>query len=326
MTHNTWGRWGLVFFSLFFFSLYVLEIDAFARLGGGRSSGGFRSRSYSMPRSPSSTPTSPSRQYGTSPTRQTAPPSQPSQSGGFLRGLAGGIVGGMLGGMLFRSLGFGSGGGMGGGIGLFDIILIGLVLYGIWWFIKKKRQTAESAAGAGYYRDASTVDYRPQDSYAPAAPYEPPDGEDTLATALDRIRRMDPHFEERQFRDLCLDIFFKLQGAWANRDMTTVRSLLSDEMFGIFQGQVDELRSSRKINRLENIAVRTVDITEAGQEAGKDYITVRFYANLLDYTVDEASGQVLDGSKTDPVKFEEYWTFTRPVGNNPWQLAAVSQA
>jgi len=50
------------------------------------------------------------------------------------------------------------------------------------------------------------------------------------------------------------------------------------------------------------------------------------YANLLDYTIDEATGTVLSGSKTEPVKFEEYWTFTRLVGNNPWQLSAIQQA
>ena len=97
-------------------------------------------------------------------------------------------------------------------------------------------------------------------------------------------------------------------------------------MFGILQRDADDLKRKKQINRLENIAVRTVDITEVWQEAGKDFITVRFCANLLDYTVDEASGQVLAGSKADPVKFDEYWTFTRPVGNYPWQLSAINQA
>jgi predicted lipid-binding transport protein (Tim44 family) len=69
-----------------------------------------------------------------------------------------------------------------------------------------------------------------------------------------------------------------------------------------------------------------VEISEVWQEAGKDFITVRFYANLLDYTTDEMSGAVVSGSKTEPVKFEEFWTFTRPVGNNPWQLSAINQA
>jgi len=79
------------------------------------------------------------------------------------------------------------------------------------------------------------------------------------------------------------------------------------------------------MNRLENIAVRSVDLVETWQESGRDYITVRFYANLLDYAVDETTGQIVSGSKTEPVKFEEYWTFTRPVGNNSWRLSAINQ-
>ena len=31
-------------------------------------------------------------------------------------------------------------------------------------------------------------------------------------------------------------------------------------------------------------------------------------------------------TRTDPVKFEEYWTFTRPVGSNAWKLSAITQA
>jgi predicted lipid-binding transport protein (Tim44 family) len=53
---------------------------------------------------------------------------------------------------------------------------------------------------------------------------------------------------------------------------------------------------------------------------------VRVLANLLDYNVDETTGQVVEGSKTDPVKFEEYWTFTRSVGDNAWKLSAINQA
>ena len=147
-----------------------------------------------------------------------------------------------------------------------------------------------------------------------------------LDAGLSYVRQMDPAFDETRFTDQCMDIFFKIQGAWANRDLSTVRTSLTDEMFGILQGDADDLKRKKQISRLENVAVRTVDIIEVWQEAGKDFITVRFNANLLDYTVDEASGQVLSGSKTDPVKFAEYWAFTRPVGNYPWQLSAINQA
>jgi len=318
MLSHGWVKNGLVMFSLFFLFFHVLEIDALARAGGGRSMGSMGSRSFSP---------GPSRQF-------TPPPSSPGgsqpfqqpQSGGFLRNMAGGLVGGMIGGMLFRSMGFGGGGVNGGGIGLFEIILIGAILYGIWWYMKKKRLEAEGTDSPSYYREALPQQPAPYgaSSYAPA--YEQQPATNDLAGGLGYLRQMDPSFDEQRFKDQCLDSFFKVQGAFANRDMAVIRALLTDEMFGILQRDAGELKQQKRINRLENIAVRTVDLTEVWQEAGKDFITIRLYANLLDYTVDEDSGQVVAGSKTEPVKFEEYWTFTRPVGNNPWQLSAINQA
>ena len=87
-----------------------------------------------------------------------------------------------------------------------------------------------------------------------------------------------------------------------------------------------KLRAERRINRLENIAVRQAVVTEGWQEKGQDFVTLYFLASLLDYTTDESGAQVLDGSRTEPVKFEEYWTFTRPVGPNPWKLSAIQQS
>ena len=146
-----------------------------------------------------------------------------------------------------------------------------------------------------------------------------------MGKGLSYVRQMDSSFAEKKFQDLCTDHFFKIQGAWTNREISGLRNLLTEEMSRMIQDDVEKLKSERKINKLENIAVRSVDLVEAWQESGRDYITVKFYANLLDYTIDETTGKVLSGDKTEPVKFEEYWTFTRPVGNKPWQLSAIQQ-
>src|SRR5207244_3442455 len=61
------------------------------------------------------------------------------------------------------------------------------------------------------------------------------------------------------------------------------------------------------------------------QEGGQDWVTVDFAVALVDYTVDDASGNVVDGSRTRQ-DIEEYWTFTRPVGANPWRLSAIQTA
>ena len=330
-------RKGLVFFAAFIYLFFgILELDAFARAGGGRSSGsrGSRpsgpSRSYSSPSQPKNDPGS----YGaqTRPTNPQPGPFQQPSSGGFLRGLAGGLMGGLLGAMLFRGLGFaGTGGGFGGGIGLFEILLGAALLFGVYWYFKSRRRVAlarnESNAGTQYCYGSPTYD-----SYA-AGPTQMPGTEGPVASSqrsdvdlgLQHIRQMDPTFDEAVFRETSSDIFFKIQAGWANRDLEPVKGLLTSEVFSTLKTDVDELRREKKVNRLDNIAVRSVDLVEVWQETGSDYITVKFLANLLDYTVDEVTGQVISGSKIDPIKFEEYWTFTRPVGNHPWKLSAIQQ-
>jgi predicted lipid-binding transport protein (Tim44 family) len=109
------------------------------------------------------------------------------------------------------------------------------------------------------------------------------------------------------------------------RDMAPVRDLLTPEMYATLQKDCDRLRAERRVNRLESVAVRSVELTEVWQESGQDFATIRFLASLLDYTTDEG-GQVVEGSRVEPVKFEEFWTFARPVGPQPWRLSAIQQA
>jgi len=302
--------------AVLFVSLTVLELNAHARAGGSRSSGG-GSRSYSRPASSSPQPSQP-RQQASPAAGQAQQP-----GGGFMRSMAGGIAGGMLGSMLFSSFagaGAGAAGGAGGGgIGLFEIILLAGGGYLIYRYIKKKRADSEAApSGQGGYQSGPVIPISGVPQYVePAA--------DEVATGLAQIRQMDHSFDERKFNDLVMDNFFKIQGAWMNRDLTPVSGLLTDEMKRIFQADLDLLLKDKKINRLENIAVRNVDVAEVWQEAGQDYITASIYANLLDYTTDELSGTVVSGSKSEPVKFEEFWTFVRPVGNNPWRLSGIAQ-
>jgi predicted lipid-binding transport protein (Tim44 family) len=223
--------------------------------------------------------------------------------------MGGGIVGGLLGGMLFSSLGFGgTGGGFGGsGIGIFEIMLLGGIAY--WIFFRKRRD-----ARPAYQAQSQQGTYQDQEGYPVLA-----------EKGLQQLRRTDPSFDENRFKETVMDIFFKVQGCWTNRNLSAGNSLLTDEMKGIFQEDIDKFVKDKKSNRLENIAVRKVEIVEAWQEFGMDYVKSLFIANLLDYTIDDTTGDVVAGNKTDPVKFEECWTFTRIVGSEGWKLTAISQ-
>ncbi len=321
-------------FILVMFLAWTMPSEVLARAGrgisGGRSFGSRGSRTatpvkpYTPPSSPGIQPTTPSRP-GVTPTT----PYSASPSGSLWRNIGGGMLGGFAGGMLAHWL-FGSspaqagspGTGGGSSFGLFDLILLVGIGYLAYRFFFRKPQ--EQAAGVpGAYQSSMAGSTATQPPYYEEQ--QPAAVEWDLDKGLRQIKSMDPLFGEDKFKDQAMDYFFKIQGAWVDRDMSTVRHLLTGEMFGLLQEDAYKMRNEGQINRLENIAVREVDITEAWQESGQDYISIKVYATLLDYTVDERTGEITSGSKVEPVKFEEYWTFTRPIGNNPWQLSAISQ-
>jgi predicted lipid-binding transport protein (Tim44 family) len=242
---------------------------------------------------------------------------------GLMGGIGGFLLGGLLGSMLFGGMGHG----LFGGIGLMEILLIGGILFFVFAYLRRRQQPAPASSygytppqesNAGYWQSGSTS--------APSATMDISDAASDLERGLGYIRQMDHAFDPVRFADTASDIFFKLQGAWMARDMAPVRDLLTPEMYEGMQKDAERLRAERRIDRMENIAVRAVDVTEAWQESGRDYVTVRFLASMLDYTTDERTDQVIDGSRSEPVRFEEYWTFVRPVGPNAWRLSAIQQA
>jgi predicted lipid-binding transport protein (Tim44 family) len=286
----------------------LMVADAWARVPSGSPSGGRGSRSYSSPASPSrpiqpSTPASPV---------QPAQPQRPGWGGALMGGLAGLALGGLLGSMFF---------GHGGGIGLVEILLIAGGVYLIFRMMRSRQATPVPAGGYGQ-SGAGTQWQSQAQTYQPQAVDT---GPSDLERGVGYIRQMDASFDPARFADTASDIFFRVQAAWMARDMSQASGSITPEMLDILQKDCDRLRGQGRINRLENIAVRTVTVTEAWQESGQDYVTVQFLANLLDYTVDERSGQVVEGSRVEPVKFEEYWTFVRPVGPNAWRLSAIQQ-
>ena len=302
-----------------FLASLALTTLAEARAGGGSSSGSRGSRSYSAPRSPSPTsPTTPP--TPTSPQRSVSP-TQPQRPGGMFGGwggmLGGFLLGGLLGGLLFGGLGHGL-----GGIGLMDILLVG----GLVWLavaLFRRRQPEPAYAGAPGRAEWAPAGAAAPESDAPAIPVGAID--EDLDRGIAAIRAMDPAFTPLRFAGIARDVFLRVQSAWTAGDFSPVRAELTDEMAGSLEADLARLKTLRRVNRLDKVTVESAEPTETWQEYGKDFVTVRFRASALDYTVDEATGAVVDGSNSVPTSFEEYWTFTRPVGPNAWRLSAIQQ-
>ena len=313
-----YGKFIAVFLSFFFFSLIgigltVDDADARSRSGG---------RSFSSPRLAKPPTQAPA------PNKYASNQNSNNSGGGFMRGLAGGLVGGAIGSMLFGSLAnAGTGGGIGGsGIGLLQILLFAGAGYFIYSRFFKKRPApaaahycqpgagsegycvGNQAGGAGYISD-------PQ-------PFSPM-GAGTAVAGLEEIRRGDPSFDPEHFKEVAQDVFFKVQAGWMRRDLQSYRHLLGERLAQEYEGHFAELREKGQVNKLESIAVRKVELVDAGTDSNEDFVTLLITANLLDYTIDERSNEIVSGSMTEPVKFAEKWTWARPAGTLNWKLEGV---
>ena len=297
-----------------------------ARIGGGRSSGsrgfrGFGSRSSFSSGSPARTYQQP--YYSNmGQAAQTQRPifgsSAPSSSrGSFLKSLAGGIAGGFLGSMLFRSLGHAGMGSPGfGGVGVLEILILVVLGYLVFQLlIKRKESSSSDPREMTHYEKLRSVEPGP---YAQTSEYS---SEENQAS---KLQAYDSGFNLIRFKDERMDDFLKLQNAWNERDLTRVSEMIGSELRRALDEDIARLKNQKRLNRIENIAVRGTELVDAWQEYGQEYATLRFRAHLVDYTIDEHSGAVVEGDKAQSVKFEEDWTFVRPTGGGQaWKLTAI---
>jgi len=157
------------------------------------------------------------------------------------------------------------------------------------------------------------------------ATLEAPPSETDLDRGIGHIRGMDSSFDPIGFTDWAKVAFTDVQGGIVTRDLSAVQDRLTPQEFARLQAQCDQLRGARRTNRIERVRINLAQMTEAWQESGQDWVTVYFAVSMVDYTVDDTTGAVVEGSAT-PVDIEEYWTFTRPVGPKPWRLSAIQTA
>jgi len=299
-------------FFLMLISLIFIEGGVTTDYADARSRSGGRSMGSSSP-----APKSPAM-------NQAAPAGQAAKKSGFASGLAGGLLGGAIGSMLFGSM-FGMGGGS--GMGILPIIILGVIGY---FFYKRFVKPRTAGSFQGYQPPTQTPGSffsgnQPFGAGVNVPPPPPPQGalSGSLEEGLAMIRQTDPGFDQKYFLEVASDVFFKVQAGWMRRDISAYRNLLGDTLAADYERQFVEMQQLGHINKLESISIRKVDIVRAGKENNEDFVTVLFTANLLDYTVDERSGALVEGSMTEPVKFAEEWTWARPVGTENWRLEEI---
>jgi predicted lipid-binding transport protein (Tim44 family) len=186
-----------------------------------------------------------------------------------------------------------------------ELALVGL---GVYLFLSFFRHKAASAAPA--YAVAG----------APAARVS------AVATPERGPRRPMQPFDRAGLADGARALYSGVRSGLAMRDMGMFRNRLTPQVHTAFQAWCDRLKSAKQSNHVEKLDLTRAEVTDAWQQGEHEYAVVRLAGSLLDYTLDDASDSVVDGSKETPRDFDESWTFTRPAGSKAWKLAGIQTA
>ncbi len=127
-------------------------------------------------------------------------------------------------------------------------------------------------------------------------------------------KALDPNFSSADMEAKISNIFIRLQSAWMKKDLSDVRTCLTDEFFAQTDRQLDSYRVQKTTNVVERIAVLGVSLTGWDQNDKNDILVARVSARMADYVISDTTGEIVRGSKTAD-KFMEYeWTLVRTKG------------
>lgn len=295
-----------------------------ARMGGSFGSRGFRT--YSSPSTTTLAPSTiaPVQRSMTPNTGAYAPGytnngfgTQSFGRGGFWPSLGGGLLGGMLGGLFFHGLfgsmlGYGFGG-IGGGFSLiFQLLLIGgLVWLAFRWF-GNRQPTGPRGFGSG----PSGFPFGGP-AYGGGQPGSGNSGPNPANRDEIGVSNRDLEGFERLLADV--------QDAYAREDHQGLRRLSTPEMVSYFSEELADNALHGVKNQVKDLRFLKGELSEAWREGSRDYATVAMNWSAIDLMVDRTTGAVLKGDPDKPVETVELWTFVRDNGG-PWQLSAIQDA
>jgi hypothetical protein len=134
-----------------------------------------------------------------------------------------------------------------------------------------------------------------------------------VKTAFGELGQRDPGFSWANFVKRVELVFQTFHRTWSAQDLTEVRVFLSDNLFETQSYWVATYQAQRLRNVTERPTIVSVALSRVVRDKYYDALTVRVFAECVDYTLD-ASNVVVGGSKERVRQYSEYWTFIRMAG------------
>lgn len=133
-------------------------------------------------------------------------------------------------------------------------------------------------------------------------------------TVVQNIKESDPDFSADNFKTFASEVWLTLQEAWEDKAWQKVRPFESNTLFNVHNRQLQEYIERKKTNFMEMQNIRNICIARYRVDGDLEIVGVKLDASLLDYVIDDESGRVVEGSKTEYVHRSYNLEFIRKNG------------
>ena len=113
-----------------------------------------------------------------------------------------------------------------------------------------------------------------------------------------KIKAILPDFDKKQFITDSFNTFVEIQNAWTALDITPVQDKLTDELFNMYQSQIDGMELKGEKNVMADMKMLNAWLKDVSNENGIITITTGFVIDQIDYMADIQTGKVTSGSDT----------------------------
>ena len=130
------------------------------------------------------------------------------------------------------------------------------------------------------------------------------------------LKAKDPNFSEQEILEKVSNHYVQMQNCWQDKNWEPMRALMTDALWSQLNRQLDVIKKNGQTNYVERIAVLGTRIVGYYADKVNDNLVIELRTRITDYTVNDATGAVVSGSKTAE-KFMTYeWTLIRSVNKD----------
>ena len=111
------------------------------------------------------------------------------------------------------------------------------------------------------------------------------------------------------------DIFVRIENAWMNFDLESIRDCITDEMFNMYESQLTSMEMKGEQNIMSGFNKINWCITNAAKENNILEVKAKYYVEFYDYIINRETKKVVRGNNNRKIKMLYEFTFIKDIEN-----------